>query len=108
MVKTRAAAVLAAAAISLAIAMLDAGSPAGAQQLCMTTEEMREAVEAGRAVPAIAASRAARGAAPGEVVRIRLCVEEQKYVYRVTTLRRDGRVAHVTIDGASGNVAAVR
>jgi uncharacterized membrane protein YkoI len=74
----------------------------------MTAEEMREAVEAGHAVPALAASRAARGAGGGEVVRIRLCRADERIVYRVTTLRRDGRVAHVTIDGASGNVAAVR
>jgi uncharacterized membrane protein YkoI len=35
-------------------------------------------------------------------------MHEDKLVYRVTLLQRDGRVGHVTVDGSSGKVAEVR
>ncbi|MGL4438316.1 MAG: PepSY domain-containing protein [Bosea sp. (in: a-proteobacteria)] len=69
---------------------------------------MREAVFAGHAVPANAATRAAREASAGDVVRVRLCHHEERLVYRITMLQRDGRVGHVTVDGSSGKVAEVR
>lgn len=91
------------AAVSLAVA------PARAQQAgCLTSEELREAVRAGHAVPAVDATRIARSAAVGEVLRVRLCREHDRLMYHVTTLARDGRVARVTIDGHSGKVAEVR
>jgi uncharacterized membrane protein YkoI len=97
-----------AAAAALGLGALACASPAVAQQQCMTHDEMREFVGAGRAVPPAAATRSAREVAPGELVRIRLCRSEDRMIYHITTLRRDGRVAHVTIDGASGKVAEVR
>ncbi len=94
---------------ALLAAGLAVASPAAAQQAaCMSQDEVRQAVGAGQAVAPAAASRAARDVAPGELLRVRLCRESERLIYHVTTLRRDGRVAHVTIDGASGNVAAVR
>lgn len=75
---------------------------------CLSSEQMREAVFAGHAVPANAATRAAREVSAGDVVRVRLCHHEERLVYRVTMLQRDGRVGHVTIDGTSGKVADVR
>jgi uncharacterized membrane protein YkoI len=83
-------------------------APAFAQSGCLSSEQMREAVFAGHAVPANAATRAAREASTGDVVRVRLCHHEARLVYRVTMLQRDGRVGHVTIDGSSGKVAEVR
>jgi hypothetical protein len=88
-------------------------SRAQAQNACLTGEELRDAVGAGHAVPAAVATRAARGASEGEVVRVRLCREaqgkdDQKLVYRVTMLHRDGRVGHVTVDGTSGKIDDVR
>ncbi len=88
-------------------------SRAHAQNACLTGEELRDAVGAGHAVPAAVATRAARGASEGEVVRVRLCREaqgkdDQKLVYRVTMLHRDGRVGHVTVDGTSGKIDDVR
>ena len=75
---------------------------------CLSGEQMRDAVVAGHAVPASAATRAARDASSGEIVRVRLCHEQERLVYRVTLLQRDGRVDHVTVDGSSGRVADVR
>lgn len=95
---------------SIAFAMLlSLGSaPAQAQSGCLSSEQMREAVFAGHAISAAAATRAAREASAGEIVRVRLCHHDERLVYRVTMLQRDGRVGHVTIDGSSGKVAEVR
>ena len=104
-------AVGAAACVLAASIPLAAG--VNAQNACLTGEQMRDAVGAGHAVPAAIATRAARGASEGEVVRVRLCREaqgkdDQKLVYRITMLHRDGRVGHVTVDGTSGKIADVR
>ena len=61
-----------------------------------------------KAIQPAQASRHARQAAPGEVVRIRLCRQGDDYVYVVTTLKRDGRVARVTLEGQSGKVGTIR
>lgn len=75
---------------------------------CLSASETRDAVSEGKVMQPAAASRHARDAAPGEVVRIRLCRLGDDYVYVVTTLKRDGRVARVTLDAHSGKVADIR
>jgi uncharacterized membrane protein YkoI len=100
---------------SIAIALLFGLGPApvvaqgsALQSGCLSSEQLRDAVFSGHAIPANAATRAAREASNGDVVRVRLCHHEERLVYRVTMLQRDGRVGHVTIDGSSGKVAEVR
>lgn len=75
---------------------------------CLSADETRDAVSEGRVIQPLQASRRARSAAPGEVVRIRLCRQGDEFVYVVTTLKRDGRVARVTLEGQSGKVATIR
>ncbi|TAJ34246.1 MAG: hypothetical protein EPO59_02350 [Bosea sp. (in: a-proteobacteria)] len=75
---------------------------------CLSSEETRDAVAEGKVIQPAEASRKARHAAPGEVLRIRLCRQGGEYVYLVTTMKRDGRVARVTLEGQSGKVATVR
>lgn len=75
---------------------------------CLSAEEIRDAVSDGKVMQPATASRHAREAAPGEVLRIRLCRQGDDYVYVVTTLKRDGRVARVTLEGHSGKVADIR
>lgn len=75
---------------------------------CLSSEETRDAVTEGKVIQPAEASRNARHAAPGEVLRIRLCRQGEEYVYLVTTMKRDGRVARVTLEGQSGKVATVR
>ncbi|WID96033.1 hypothetical protein QO058_25375 [Bosea vestrisii] len=75
---------------------------------CLSAQETREAVSDGKVMQPVTASRHAREAAPGEVLRIRLCRQGDEFVYVVTTMKRDGRVARVTLDGASGKVADIR
>ena len=75
---------------------------------CLSADETRDAVSEGRVIEPVQASRRARTAAPGEVVRIRLCRQGDDFVYVVTTLKRDGRVARVTLEGQSGKVETIR
>lgn len=75
---------------------------------CLSSDETRDAVAEGRVMQPAEASRHARHAAPGEVVRIRLCRQGDEFVYVVTTLKRDGRVARVTLEGQSGKIATIR
>jgi uncharacterized membrane protein YkoI len=75
---------------------------------CLSSDETRDVVADGRVIQPAEASRHARRAAPGEVVRIRLCRQGEDFVYVVTTLKRDGRVARVTLEGQSGKIATIR
>jgi hypothetical protein len=75
---------------------------------CLSPYEMREAIAAKAVVAPIAAIRSARLAVPGsEVLRARLCKDHDRHIYRITTLRKDGRLVNVTVDGTSGKVDAL-
>ena len=76
--------------------------------VCLSADETHGAVNAQEAVPPAEAHRQARAAAPGDILRLRLCREEGVLLYQVTVLKRDGRVARVTIEAVSGKVSAVR
>lgn len=79
-----------------------------APNACLTADEMHSAVNANEAVAPALAHRRAREAAQGDILRMRLCREDGVLMYLVTVLKRDGRVARVTIEAVSGKVAAVR
>lgn len=75
---------------------------------CLSAEETHDAVGARLAVAPTMAHRHAREAVAGEILRMRLCRIDGALVYQVTVLRRDGRVARVSVEAASGKVAEVR
>ena len=70
--------------------------------------EQRAAIVDGKAVPLAAARRAARQKAPGEVVRARLCWENERLIYLLTVLARDGKVTRTAVDATSGKVVDLR
>src|SRR5262245_43521492 len=85
-----------------------AGDPHGAQA-CLSQDETREAVAKRSVVSPVSAIRSARAATGGaEIIRARLCRHEGGLVYQIATLRKDGKVQRVTIDGASGKVGTIR
>lgn len=75
---------------------------------CLSSGDAQEAVTT---QPIVAPARAivlARGAVPNaDVLRAALCRELDVLVYRITVLRRDGRLVRVTVDAPSGTVKAV-
>ena len=95
-------------AVLIASPLSAAPADAEAPLSCLSADEFRHAVSSGRVMQPARALRHAREAEPGEVVRISLCRRDDDYIYVITTLKRDGKVARVTLDGHSGKVSTVR
>ncbi|HZP70621.1 MAG TPA: PepSY domain-containing protein [Pseudolabrys sp.] len=70
---------------------------------CLTKAEQRAAVAANRAISLAQAIKLLREHRQySEVVRARLCRHEQKLVYVLTLLGRNGKVVTATIDAVNG------
>jgi uncharacterized membrane protein YkoI len=81
----------------------------GDREVCFSQGEMRELEAQKTIIPSVAAVRAARSAAgSGKVVRAALCRRGGDYYYKLSVLRRDGRVLRVTVEGRSGKVETGR
>jgi hypothetical protein len=119
MLPVRALLAVALAAAALAAPVHAAPAPRGApgqgtaNPSCLTPAQRRELVAsrkviplamALRAVPGLAEARATRGRSRGDIINARLCRGPNGLVYRLTVLARDGKVAHVTVDAASGKL----
>jgi uncharacterized membrane protein YkoI len=100
--------VLVALALPAATAGVGNANSAKAQTACLSGPDMRKAISAEHAVQPDVALRNARAAAPGDVVRMRLCRDDQDLFYLVTTVMKDGRVHRVTVEAKSGKVTVVR
>ncbi|WP_299562032.1 PepSY domain-containing protein [Enterovirga sp.] len=75
---------------------------------CLSSGDAAEAVTSRRVVrPVQAISTAMRAVPDSDVLRAVLCRDPQALVYRITVLRRDGRMMRVTVDAPSGNVLVV-
>jgi uncharacterized membrane protein YkoI len=83
------------------------GAPLAAanDQVCLSREEQRAAVEGGEAVPLATAMRAVPGYGAGrQVVRAQLCREGKTLVYVLTVLARDGKVTHARVNARNGDL----
>ncbi|MCC6887247.1 MAG: hypothetical protein IT536_01710 [Hyphomicrobiales bacterium] len=85
-------------------------SPADAEPRlrCLTRDQQRVAIAERRAVPLAAVQKAVRSRVPGELVRARLCQEQERLIYLLTVLPRDGKVRRVVVDAKNGTVVSVR
>jgi uncharacterized membrane protein YkoI len=75
---------------------------------CLSREQQRQAIAAGKAVRLSVAIRNARARLGGEVVRARLCDGERGLVYLLTVLRKDGKVVRATVQASSGQLTSGR
>ena len=79
---------------------------------CLSKVEQRAALSSGQTVTLAAAIRSVRGSVRGrgfrEVVKARLCREQNGLVYLLTLLTRDGKVTHTAVDATSGKVVDFR
>ena len=89
---------------SLTVADAAEGEGAYSPEACLSQAETRHAVSQKSVVPPAVAIKAAARAVGGRVLRASLCRVEDRLAYQITTLHRDGRIARVTVDGASGKV----
>jgi uncharacterized membrane protein YkoI len=93
-------------AVSL-VALVCALAPARAEEAehaCLTQKEHRAEVESGRLVSLGSAMHMARTRMPGTVVRARLCHGPDGFVYVLTVLGHDGRVARIAVDAVKGTL----
>ena len=97
----------AAVAASLSWALLSSAS-AEEQRRCLSKEEQRSAIAERRAVPLAAAVRSLGRRVPGEVIRARLCQDQDRLIYLLTVLSRDGKVRRATVDAANGTIVGER
>ena len=91
------------AALALLLAVQ---TPAAAEDAlrCLSRNEQRAAIADGRAVPLASARHTLRLKMPGELVKARLCQQQERLIYLLTVLARDGKVRHVTVDASNGAV----
>ncbi|MEA2905573.1 MAG: hypothetical protein QOI12_2960 [Alphaproteobacteria bacterium] len=92
-------------AFALLLALLTP-APAVAEERprCLTRAEQRAAIAEGHAIPLAAARRMLRLRMGGELVRARLCHDNERLIYLLTVLPRDGKVRRVTVDATNGTV----
>ncbi|TDR88971.1 PepSY domain-containing protein [Enterovirga rhinocerotis] len=101
-------------ALGIVLILLGGAEPSGAADppeelaACLSSGDAEEAVASRRVIRPAAAIGAARDAVPnGDVLRASLCRDGGALVYRITTLRGDGRLARVTVDAPSGKVRSI-
>lgn len=71
---------------------------------CFDQKERKAESESNHVVRLSAAMHVARTRMPGTVVRARLCRDDDKLVYVLTVLARDGKVARLTVDAVKGTL----
>lgn len=75
------------------------------KEVCLSREEHQALVASKQALPAAQAIRTARSVQPNsDILRARLCRNGERMYYRVTLLRRDGKVVPVMVEAASGRL----
>lgn len=81
-----------------------AADPAGpGSTACLNRAEQRAAVADRKAVPLASAIKSLRERGQrGEVVRAALCSRDDRLVYELTLLARNGKVTRATVDAATG------
>lgn len=79
-----------------------------AARACLKQNERRALVENGTVLHLAAAMHAVRSHVPGTLVRARLCRRGEGFVYVLTVLAHDGKVARVIVDAAKGTLVGER
>ena len=69
---------------------------------CLSESELRRLVNSGAVVPQIYAFRTARSRIGGDVIGASLCPKDAGFVYNITTLTKDGKLASIQIDAVTG------
>ena len=69
---------------------------------CLSPSETRTAVQERKLADPFAMLRNAARTAGGEPLRSRLCRWDDKYVYEMALLRRDGKVVRIYLDAVDG------
>ena len=77
-------------------------------RICLAQPESLAAVAGHRLIRPFAALRNAAGVTGAEPVAAKLCQWREQFIYEIVLLHRDGRIANVFVDAATGNVVTSR
>jgi uncharacterized membrane protein YkoI len=69
---------------------------------CFSTDQTREKIEAHKLTDPFLCMRAAAREHGGEALGARLCRLDDSFIYEISVLRPDGRIARVLFDAATG------
>lgn len=75
---------------------------------CLGKDAQSAAVAKGEAVPLAQVIATVRAGRRVEVVRARLCRQDNRLVYVLTLLARNGKVSRATVDAANGHIVSGR
>ena len=78
------------------------------EHACLNQKERRAETESGRLIRLSTAMRIAKRRMPGAVVRAQLCRGHDGFVYVLTVLAHDGKVASIAVDALKGTYAGDR
>ena len=90
----------------LALALGGAAAPGPAtaadRRVCLSQDERRAVIASHKAVPLGRAISAVKARIGGDIVKARLCRQEQKLVYLLTVLAQSGKVTRAQVNAADG------
>jgi hypothetical protein len=89
----------------LVSALLPGIAPAAEAGRCLSRQQQRAMAAAHSVTPLSKVMRTVKKRYGGEVLRVRLCQKDEKLVYLLTVLARDGKVVRTSVDAASGRIA---
>jgi hypothetical protein len=72
--------------------------------VCLSVAETREQVKANRLLEPFVALKTAAAQRQAEALSARLCHADDKFIYEITLLHRDGRLSHVDLEADSGKL----
>ena len=85
-------------AVGCAVTQAEAAERSG----CLTPDERRAVIAARKAVPLARAMHVVKAKVAGEVVKARLCRQDEGLVYVLTVLPRSGKVVQARVEAANG------
>jgi uncharacterized membrane protein YkoI len=79
---------------------------AGAKPVCLSASETRDEVKAHKLLEPFAALKSAAQQRKAEALTAKLCRVGDDFIYEITLLHRDGRLARVEMEAATGRMIA--
>ena len=73
------------------------------KSVCLNAHEVRLLVERAEVIPVPKALQSVRARLTGEVVKVRLCPEQEQLIYYVTLLDKNGQISVVGMDARTGH-----
>ncbi|HEY1863072.1 MAG TPA: hypothetical protein VGG77_05140 [Roseiarcus sp.] len=81
-------------------------SRAATKPICLSAAETREMVKSRHLLEPFAALKFAAAQRKAEALSAKLCRTGDDFVYEITLLNREGRLAHVEMEAATGKIAS--